>query len=206
MRADSLTARDAAGETRVRGAARGLIPRADPRSTDPDAIDPATVRWTVDSSFVVVEPYAQLPAAVLLTTKRAGGTLIEVSGTTRSGKRVRAEAKLSISNVTPDDLERGEIRYESGLAGKLVPEYTPTQLMLYSDEQLIDLFSRGALPRGGVFSTPFMKQQTDPQCVYRAFHTWQIDVDTLYGLVWKLRSLAPATIPEVDLVRRAAAP
>jgi hypothetical protein len=80
-------------------------------------------------------------------------------------------------------------------------EHTPTQTAGYSNEQLIDIFTQGMKPAGGTFNSPFLKNLPMPDCIYKSFHTWEIDDDTKNGIVDKLRSLSPAVQPSIDFAR-----
>ena len=50
-----------------------------------------------------------------LTTKKAGTTTIKVSGKTMSGKAVRSEATLVISDANADEWTIGDMRYNNGM-------------------------------------------------------------------------------------------
>ncbi|HTU60509.1 MAG TPA: hypothetical protein VMF89_18790 [Polyangiales bacterium] len=88
------------------------VPRAADDATDP--VDPTTVKWTVDSTYVSIDPFPDLPLGVKLTTKRAGLTLVTVEATTRAGVRVRDEARLAITAVSPEAWEAGDQRFNVG--------------------------------------------------------------------------------------------
>lgn len=66
---------------------------------------------------------------------------------------------------------------------------TPIQLEGRSDDELIAAFTRGQ--RYNSWPSPFFKQLANPDCVFRAFHTWAISDEDTRGLLWKLRSLEP---------------
>jgi hypothetical protein len=74
-----------------------------------------------------------------------------------------------------------------------VPVYTPEQTAGLSDDQLVVIFTLGSRPMGSTFVTPFLVN-TAPEnadCLYRSFHTWEIEDDVKIGMVWVLRSLQP---------------
>jgi hypothetical protein len=80
-------------------------------------------------------------------------------------------------------------------------QHTPTQTAGYSNEQLIQIFTQGEKPAGGTFNSPFLKNLPMPDCIYKSFHTWDIDDMTKQGIVWKLRSIPPMKQSEVDFAR-----
>jgi len=216
-------------------AAAGIDPAWDP-------LDPSSLEWEVDDVFVADHgAFAELPGGRLLQTKRAGNTLVKVTGMTRSGVLVRGEAPLTISAAAPDEWAAGDARYNNGISvdwsmriaeavrtgvcvvpaglGQIAPvgacttchaspsalgnQPTPTQLALYSDGALEEIFARAALPAGGAFTSPYLRM-LDPQtadCAYLAFHTWDVDERTRRGLIWKLRSLPPRSDPVIDARR-----
>jgi hypothetical protein len=85
----------------------------------------------------------------------------------------------------------------------LTVEHTPQQTAGYSDEELIQIFTMGAKPMGATFNSPFLKMIPAQYVtmIYTALHTWQIDPEVAKGVVFKLRSIAPATQEEVDFGR-----
>jgi hypothetical protein len=80
-------------------------------------------------------------------------------------------------------------------------EHTPTQTAGYSNEQLINIFTTGAKPAGGTFNSPFLRSAPMPDCIYAAFHTWEMTDDEKKGIIWKLRSIAPKVQEEIDFGR-----
>jgi hypothetical protein len=83
-------------------------------------------------------------------------------------------------------------------------EHTPTQTAGYSNEDLINIFTTGAKPAGGTFNSPFLRAAPMPDCIYAAFHTWEMTDDEKKGIIWKLRSIAPKVQAEIDIGRLAA--
>jgi hypothetical protein len=82
-------------------------------------------------------------------------------------------------------------------------EHTPTQTGGYSNEDLVNIFTTGQKPAGGTFNSPFLKNAPMPDCIYKAFHTWEMTDDEKKGIVWKLRSIAPKVQEEIDFARLA---
>jgi hypothetical protein len=82
-------------------------------------------------------------------------------------------------------------------------EHTPTQTAGYSDEDLINIFTTGQKPAGFVFNSPFLRNAPMPDCIYKAFHTWEMTDDEKKGIIWKLRSITPKVQTEIDLGRLA---
>ena len=85
----------------------------------------------------------------------------------------------------------------------LTIEHTPTQTAGYSNEQLVNIFTTGAKPAGGTFNSPFLRSAPMPDCIYAAFHTWEMTDDEKKGIIWKLRSIAPKVQEEIDFGRLA---
>ena len=73
----------------------------------------------------------------------------------------------------------------------ITAEHTPEQTAGYSDDDLIQIFTQGMKPAGYTFTSNILKFVPMPDCVYKTFHTWEIDDATKKGIVWKLRSLKP---------------
>lgn len=89
-------------------------------------------------------------------------------------------------------------------------EHTPTQTAGYSDGDLIQIFTMAQKPAGGTFNSPILKPiaAMNPdmaECLYKSFHTWDIDPDTTNGIVWKLRSITPKKQESIDFARLAMA-
>ena len=201
------------------------VPSAAANSKDTDPVLASTVKWEVDGAFVKQSEFSDLPAAIKLTTKRAGTTKVSVTVKTLSGKSASSSAKLSISMATPEEWAAGEPRYNSdmpttwgaaegeticGLAAAVelpktsacanchspsgsmfAVEPTPTQTAGYSNEDLVNIFTQGAKPAGGVFNSPFLRSVPMPACTYRAFHTREMSDEEKNGIIWHLRSIAP---------------
>jgi hypothetical protein len=85
--------------------------------------------------------------------------------------------------------------------GGLVIEHTPTQTAGYSNDELIEIFTNAQKPAGGTFNSPVLKNAPMPDCIYKTFHTWQIDDDTKIGIVWKLRSITPKKQEDIDFAK-----
>jgi hypothetical protein len=65
-------------------------------------------------------------------------------------------------------------------------QHTPEQTGGFSDEDLINIFEHGMVPKGGYFDTSIV-----PYAFWQGFHKWSVG-DSEKGLVVYLRSLAPA--------------
>jgi uncharacterized low-complexity protein len=89
----------------------------------------------------------------------------------------------------------------NSMANAISVEHTPTQTGGYSNEDLVNIFTTGAKPAGGTFNSPFLKNAPMPDCIYAAFHTWEMTDDEKKGIVWKLRSIAPRVQEEIDFGR-----
>lgn len=219
------------------------LPAADPKTKDSDPIVESSIQWTVDDAFVKRDPFSEIPGSILLTTKKAGTTIVKVSATRMSGAKVRGQSMLTISNADSAEWLKGDMRYNNGMMinlfggggimgapmgtgdcglpvsltgriptnsactnchnnmGGLVVEHTPTQTAGYDNEELIEIFSNAQKPANGMFNSPILRMAPMPDCIYKTFHTWQIDDDTKQGIVWKLRSIAPKRQEEFDIQR-----
>lgn len=89
----------------------------------------------------------------------------------------------------------------NSMANAISVEHTPTQTGGYSNEDLVNIFTTGAKPAGGTFNSPFLRNAPMPDCIYAAFHTWEMTDDEKKGIVWKLRSIAPRVQEEIDFGR-----
>jgi hypothetical protein len=76
-------------------------------------------------------------------------------------------------------------------------EIGPSQSAGYSDSNLIEIISAGAKPAGGTFNSKYLRQLRMPDCVYRAFHRYDLSDDEKRGIVLKLRSL-PRNLGQTD--------
>jgi hypothetical protein len=196
----------------------------DPKSADPVIAE--SVKWHADEKFVTMEEYDQLAGGVMLTTKAPGTTLITATAKTRSGSLLKGRAMLMITDADPAQWDLGESRYNDDMptggtigSSVLIPtdsscatchssnglaaEYTPQQTAGYSDEDLISIFSQGAMLMGSTFHSPVLKMLPMQQAVqvYTQLHTWDIAPEVASGIVYKLRSLPPAPQAEIDAVR-----
>jgi hypothetical protein len=200
------------------------IPSAD-ASTDKDPLLASSIKWELDGAFVKREEFPDLPAAIKLTTKKAGQTTVGVTMKTLSGTALRSKAWLTISQAKASEWDAGDARYNNeemkleklpmttcGLVLPMDPprscsschtplsgiafEHTPTQTAGYSDDQLVKIFTGGAKPAGGTFNSPFLRAAPMPDCIYNEFHTWEMSDEEKKGVVWKLRSLSPRVLEE----------
>ena len=67
----------------------------------------------------------------------------------------------------------------------------PSHVAALSDEQLILMFTQAVRPPNTPFSSPILRMAPNPECLFKAFHTWTMTEQDQRGLVWKLRSLEP---------------
>ncbi|HVU51860.1 MAG TPA: hypothetical protein VHL80_14285 [Polyangia bacterium] len=65
-------------------------------------------------------------------------------------------------------------------------QHTPEQTGGFSDDDLVNIFQNGVVPKGGYFDTSIVSYQ-----VWQTFHKWDVG-DSAKGLVVYLRSLTPA--------------
>jgi hypothetical protein len=66
--------------------------------------------------------------------------------------------------------------------------HTPEQTAGFSDEDLVNIFKNGMVPKGGYFDTTIV-----PQNVWSGFHHWSVTDEEAKGLVVYLRALTPAS-------------
>jgi hypothetical protein len=85
----------------------------------------------------------------------------------------------------------------------LTVEHTPQQTGGYSDEDLINIFTKGMKPEGTGFHSPILKMipMQFAMQIYVQLHTWDIAPEVAQGVVLKLRSIPPAPQPDIDFTR-----
>lgn len=71
-------------------------------------------------------------------------------------------------------------------------EHTPTQTGGYSDEDLINIFTKAEKPEGAEMRTGITLEK------WQSFHQWKMEEDEKEGLVVYLRSLTPKSQGKVD--------
>jgi hypothetical protein len=175
-----------------------------------------TVTWTAsDPSMVDLDPDAVqfgdagvVPGrGVMITTRKAGKVTITATVGSACGS-----SELTISEATPDARQIGSDRYNNGVPitfdGGRTPscsnchgatsntmfldvQHTPQQTGGYTDQELIDIFTKGQKPPGGgcrVLSCG----------VWSSFHKWDTTADENMGIVFYLRSLEPAPQGAID--------
>lgn len=92
------------------------VPLADP-ATDAsrEPIVASSLAWHVDEQYVQdMGAVSDLPGGRLLRTRRAGSTLLQVTGSTRAGVRIRGQAALIIAQADAAAWELGNARYDQG--------------------------------------------------------------------------------------------
>lgn len=105
------------------------VPRAAADASDP--VDPRTVKWILDSEYFIRDPFPDLTASMKLTTKRAGSTRVRVEATTLAGERVYDEAEVLITEVSAEEWETGNARFQVGSPITWAPRCTaPEELGL----------------------------------------------------------------------------
>lgn len=70
-------------------------------------------------------------------------------------------------------------------------EHTPQQTGGYSDQQLVDIFTKAQKPTGA-------GSRVIPLAIWTMLHKWSVDADVEKGIVVYLRSLEPKTQGEID--------
>ena len=117
-------------------------------------------------------------------------------------------APVSVTGSIPKDSACGNCHNPQNPI--ITVEHTPTQTAGYSDGDLIQIFTMAQKPAGGKFNSPFLAplaamNPTMADCIYKSFHTWEIDEETRTGIVFKLRSLTPKKQEALDFARLRAA-
>jgi hypothetical protein len=175
-----------------------------------------TVKWTAsDPSKVDLTPDAvdfgdagALPGrGVMVTTRSPGKVIIRATAGSACG-----QTELTISDGTPALRQIGSDRYNNGVAisfdGGRTPactnchgatsntmffdvQHTPQQTGGYTDEDLINIFTKGQKPPGGGCRAI--------NCgVWSSFHKWDATEEETKGIVLYLRSLEPSPQGPLD--------
>jgi hypothetical protein len=166
------------------------------------------IAWGVgDPSMVAMQPDPKT-GGVMLTMQKAGQTTIYAQAGSLCGA-----APLTITAATPDEWMIGSERYNNGVVINLGGAggsgmatqasctnchgdtangpfkdvaHTPQQTGGFSDDELIDIFEHGTVPKDGAFDSSIV-----PYTLWQAFHQWDVG-DAAKGVVVYLRSLTPA--------------
>jgi hypothetical protein len=169
-----------------------------------------SVKWSAsDSSMVDLDPDAvQFGDAgpsgrgVMITTRKAGKVTISAVAGSACGS-----TELTITQATPELRQIGSDRYNNGVPvtfdGGMTPsctnchgatapntmlidvQHTPQQTGGYSDEDLINIFTKGQKPPNGGCRV------INPCGVWTSFHKWSATDQETQGIVFYLRSLEP---------------
>jgi hypothetical protein len=204
------------------------VPSAAPSSHDADPILASSTKWEIDGAFVKREEFPALPAAIKLTTRKAGVTTIAVTAKTLGGHVVRSDTKLTIREANPAEFDAGEERYNHG--GLRAQEefrccgVCPLRIELPDNSacgkchqadssvasELTPTQTAGyshddlidIFTRGAkparAFTSPFLRAAPMPDCIYQDFHTWEMTDEEKNGIVWKLRSIPPKVHAEAQ--------
>jgi len=171
-----------------------------------------TVKWSAsDPEMVDFEPdtvqfsdAGPIPGrGVMIKTRKAGRVTIKATAGSACGT-----AEMTISDATPALRQIGSDRYNNGVPvtfdggttpsctnchGATAPntmlidvQHTPQQTGGYSDEELINVFTKGQKPAGGGCRV------ISPCGVWSSFHRWTTTEDENKGIVYYLRSLEPS--------------
>jgi hypothetical protein len=174
------------------------------------------VKWSAsDATMVDLTPDAvdfgdagALPGrGVMVQTRKAGKVTITASAGSACG-----QTELTITDGTPALRQIGSDRYNNGVAisfdGGRTPactnchgatsntmffdvQHTPQQTGGYTDQDIIDIFTKGQKPPGGGCRAI--------SCgVWNSFHKWDATEDETKGIVLYLRSLEPSPQGPLD--------
>jgi hypothetical protein len=175
-----------------------------------------TVKWSAsDPSMVDLTPDAvdfgdagALPGrGVMVQTRQAGKVTIRATAGSACG-----QTELTIADGTPALRQIGSDRYNNGVAisfdGGRTPactnchgatsntmffdvQHTPQQTGGYTDEDIINIFTKGQKPPGGGCRAI--------SCgVWSSFHKWDATEEETKGIVFYLRSLEPSPQGPLD--------
>jgi hypothetical protein len=166
------------------------------------------VKWTAaDPDMVDLEPGAD-GSSVMITVRKSGTTTIRAQSGSLAGS-----APLTITEATPDDWQSGSARYNDGViimhgqhgegggggmgpnqqaactnchgdGSKMDVQHTPMQTAGYSDDDLVNIFTKGEKPQG-------VPQRIMPFDKWHQIHQWAMPEDAVKGVVVYLRSLEP---------------
>jgi hypothetical protein len=182
-----------------------------------NSIDPTAVTWTAsDNSYVDITQDATL-GGVMLTTRKPGsvkiiasaGGLCGVSNLTiaqaASDDWMVGSARyndgivlrgLPRGNRPPDDggVNQREAACTNchGDTATMGPfktvQHTPQQTGGFSDDDLVNIFTKGMVPAGGYFDEMIVPYRT-----WQGFHHWDMTPEQAKGVIVYLRSLTPAS-------------
>ena len=176
------------------------------------------VKWSAsDPDMVDLEP--QSNGIVMVTTRKAGTVTItakngSLAGSTELTITEATAEEWEAGNARYNNgivLKRGERRDGGGggwdaapnperqqaactnchAKGKEDVEHTPMQTGGYSDEELVDIFTKGKKPAGA-------EQRIMPLERWQKIHQWTMDELAVKGLVVYLRSLEPKSQGPID--------
>jgi hypothetical protein len=171
------------------------------------------VKWSVsDPNLVDLEPSTS-GSDVMMTMKGVG----QVTIFAKAGS-LKSSASLTIREATADQYEAGKARYNDGVVwqkggpnkddpqrkllactnchqGQADVEHTPTQTGGYSDQDLINIFTKGQKPDG-------IPQRVMPFERWHQLHQWQMTDVERDGLIVYLRALPPKSQGPVDFMGR----
>jgi hypothetical protein len=175
------------------------------------------VKWSAsDPSMVDLDPDAvqfgdagAVPGkGVMVTTRKAGKVTINADSGSLCGS-----TELTITEAAPNLKQIGSDRYNNGVPvtfdGGRTPactnchgatqatmffdvQHTPQQTGGYSDEDLINIFTKGQKPPGGGCRV------ISPCSIWSSFHKWDVTDEEAKGLVVYLRSIEPAPQGAID--------
>lgn len=173
------------------------------------------VKWSAsDPEMVDLDPQAD--GSVLITTRKAGTVTIIAKNGSLSGK-----SELTITQATPEEWQAGQERYNNGVVlerrrgdggknreqakqaactnchgpGANDVEHTPMQTGGFTDQELVDIFTKGKKPDG-------VEQRIMPAERWSRIHQWSMTELATKGLVVYLRSLEPKSQGPVDWMGR----
>jgi hypothetical protein len=176
-----------------------------------NSMDAGSVAWSAsDPSMVDLLNDAAL-GGVMISMRKAGSVKIIA----KAGGLCGVSA-LTISAASADDWTLGSARYNDGVVldrvpGRRTPDggardyactnchgdtatmlqfktvsHTPQQTGGFSDDDLLNIFTKGMVPTGGYFDTTIVSYNQ-----WQGFHHWDMTPEQAKGMIVYLRSLIP---------------
>jgi hypothetical protein len=172
-------------------------------------VDATTIEWSASDPSMVDIVYDATLGGAMITTRKAGTVTIIAKVGDQTGRSL-----LTISQATTNDWEIGNARYNNGMAltGPLqmglsvsctnchgdtasgatnqfrTVAHTPEQTGGFSDNDLLNIFTKGMVPPNSYFDTSVVSYQQ-----WQAFHVWQMTPEDAKGIIVYLRALTPQT-------------
>lgn len=172
-------------------------------------VDPTTVTWSASDMSMVDWVNDLDTGGIMITTRKAGKVNIIAKAGGACGYSV-----LTITQATNEDWMIGSDRYTHGTMVTMRPmgqdagtidaactschgdtalmgpyktvSHTPEQTGGFSDDDLLNIITKGEVPMNGYFDTSVVRYET-----WHNFHAWKMTPAEAKGIIVYLRSLTP---------------